>query len=143
MAGVKAKYLFNRVLVSYLLLILAYSITACTPKPATLPDESKYREDSSLLVNTSQKLVDESDVAKMQTIAMALQTTRTLACIDFNNECSMFGKFLSLTIETTRKGTLTPAERKLLREKAADIRLAVEEGKRKLQEAWEKRRLQK
>lgn len=115
---------------------LVLFFTGCTSREEPrLPEDAKYHADSALLVNTSQKLSEESDVHKLHSIAMALQTTRTLACIDFNDECSMFGKFLSFAIEVSAKGSLTLPERKKLREKAGDIRLAVEQGKLKLHEA--------
>lgn len=112
--------------------------TSCTSKTESLPDgkpdEKKYADDADVLVKTSQKFADETDVRRLHEIAKAMQTTRTLACIDYNGECTLFGKFLSHAIRLSAKGSLTASERKELRDRASEIRLAVENGKRKIRE---------
>lgn len=123
----------------YLLLFFAvFNILfmACTSETEYLPEESKYREDSMLLIKTSEKLSNESDADKLHTVALAMQTNRTLSCEDFNQECSLFDRFLSSAISLSAKGNLTDADHKELREQAVKIRLAFEEGKSKLSEKW-------
>lgn len=115
-------------------------MNSCTRSRANLPDERKYAAEASLLYKSAQKLADESDVKKLNEIALAMQTTRTLACIDYNNECTLFGKYLSLIIVKTKKGSLTPEERKEIQTRSAEVRTAVEEGMRKLKIDWAARK---
>jgi hypothetical protein len=125
--------------VTFIFLICLMSIplvglTACTREEQKLPDEKAYSEQGMLLVNTSQKISDEPDVHKLHEIAKALQQTRTLSCADFNNECSLFGSFLTLSIDLSSKGNMSFAERERLRKLTTEIRVAVETGKLKLRE---------
>lgn len=113
-------------------------LLGCTESTETLPRESVYEKDSALLVRTSSKLANEIDIKKLYTVALAMQTNRTLSCNDFNNECTLFSDFLSQTIKFTAKGYLNPNERRELNQKALEIQTAVEEGKTKLHEKWAK-----
>lgn len=130
-----------KTLCALVLILLLSSCTFRSQEP--LPDEKAYAENSGLLVNTSQKLADEPDAKKLHEIAMALQTTRTLSCSDYNDECSLFGKFLSLAAQLSNKGSMSMTDRRRLQDKAAEIRLKVELGKRRLREEIEQKQKKK
>ena len=121
----------------FFLLVSLLFILGCTSQQEPLPDLAKYEEDSVLLIKTSEKFANEPDVNKLYKVALAMQTTRTLSCIDFNNECSLFEKFLSATIKMSEKGSLSSDERKELRDLADKIKIAADEGRSKLREKSE------
>jgi len=114
--------------------------SACTGQPKTLPPESKYEEYTSLMLNVGNKFVEETDAKKLHKAAVSTQTVRLISCSDFNDECSLYGKFISLVIQSSADGTLAPSERKELRSRLAELRAAIETGKKKLHEAWAKKK---
>jgi hypothetical protein len=122
------------------LIFIVILLIGCTEESKNLPNESTYISDSALLVKTSDKFANESDVQKLRQVAIAMESTRTLNCENYNNECTLFAEFLSMAIRLTAKGTLSADERKSLQDKATEIRSAVEEGKRKLHSEWSKRK---
>lgn len=125
-------------LIKYLILFLM--MTACTPSPESqqLPTEQKYSEDAALMINVCNKFAEEPDANKLHSAALAVQNTRVLACVDYNDECSIYGRFLALAIRVSEGGKISVADRTQMRTTVAELQTAVAEGKSKLHADWVK-----
>jgi hypothetical protein len=113
---------------AFLLLLLP----ACTPKEKASPDYTKYLSDTELMLNITQKFAFEPDAQKLNKVAVATQQTRVVSCTDFNDECSLYGKFLSNIIEYSDDGTINPEERKKMELQYNQLNAAIKEGRWKL-----------
>lgn len=107
---------------------VALSATA-EDKAATL---KQFEEDGRLMVNICGKLSQEREVAKLNKVALGLQTNRTINCIDVAGECKAYTEFLAQAIRASKKGEISDLEQAQLSESCARIRSLVEKAKRKL-----------
>ena len=97
------------------------------------PNLEKYKEDTTLMLKVVNKFVDEPDVNRLHKVAVATQQTRVLACADYNNECNLYGEIMTTIIGASSDGTISPQERQEMKKQLAKLKLAVDEGVRKLQ----------
>lgn len=113
---------------------------ACSGQPKNLPLESKYEEYTTLMMNVGNKFAEETDAKRLHKTAVSTQTIRLITCSDFNDECSLYGKYVSHVVKVSADGTVTPEERSELRAKLGELQKAIDEGKKLLHEAWEKKK---
>lgn len=105
---------------------------SCTRIFTKTPELGAYTFQGRQLTDTSARLSLEEDVPRLHQVAQAMDASRTLACDDYNGECSGFADFLTAAMRSAKKGTLTHEERADLLTRARRIREAVEEGRKKL-----------
>jgi hypothetical protein len=105
---------------------------SCTGVFTKTPELGAYTFQGQRLIDTSARLSLEEDVPRLHQVAQAMDASRTLACDDYNGECSGFADFLTAAMRSAKKGTLTPEERADLLTRARLIREAVETGRKKL-----------
>jgi hypothetical protein len=123
--------------------LISLTVTACTGgDDEKLPSESKYDEESTLMANMCKKLSEEPDAKKLHDISRAIQDTRFIACANYNNECNLYGSFLTLAIAVSKDGAVKNEDRDKLRSQCSDLRNAVQDGQAKLHEAWKKKNAQ-
>ena len=113
---------------------------ACTSEPQHLPNEGKYEEYTTLMLNVAGKFSEETNAKKLHGAAVSTQTVRLITCSDFKDECTLYGKFISLAIQTSADGNITPSERTEMRAHLAELRSAITTGKKLLREAWTKKK---
>lgn len=113
---------------------------ACTRRQAPLPDPKKYEEDGKLMINVAHKLAEEPDAKKLQSVAAALSTTRTIDCQDYVGECNHFGQFLTYAVNSAKGGDITPSARVQMRKLADELQALVAKGQMQLRKELESAR---
>lgn len=126
------KYVFVLILV-----VLVQGCTGDTDK--VLPDMGTYEKDGALMVNICQKFADEPDGKKLNKAAVAVQAARVISCANFNEECNIYGRCLTQSIDASKDGDISARDRAELKKTVSDLKAALSEGKTKLEAAWKKK----
>lgn len=114
-------------------LLCLISLSSCTKEKPRLPNLDKYEADSDLMVNVCDKFAhDSGDIEKLHKSVIAVQQTRILACLDYNQECNLYGECLTLIMKATQGNKISPEDQKKILEKLKALKKAVSEGKARL-----------
>jgi hypothetical protein len=113
----------------YLVLILAFFWMTSAKY---VPDEKAYAEDTKLMINICNKFAEEPDAKALHKAVVATQYARVINCMDYNNECNLYGKFLSLATRVSADDDISSAERIEMRAKLDELKAAISAGRIKL-----------
>lgn len=115
-----------------ILLVLVCLAVACTEtnkKEASYhPSLEKYKEDTALMLNVSQKFKEERDIQTLRKVAVSIQQSRAMACRDFNKECQIFSDYMNLVIAASEDGIISPSEHREMFNEIERLRKAVRDG---------------
>lgn len=118
----------------FIFAILIFLIS-CKEPETKLPSDSKYAEDTKLMINICEKFAEESDANKLHTAAVNTQYARVVACFDYFGECNLYGQYLSMVVRNSADGSISSEERSEMRKLLKELQQTVNEGKAKLQAA--------
>ncbi|MBT4760938.1 MAG: hypothetical protein HOO06_04495 [Bdellovibrionaceae bacterium] len=99
-----------------LIFLLIASLVSCTSKkekPKITVVE--YKKQSVILVGVASKLLSERSVDTMHKMAVSIQQSRAIACIQVGEECKVYGQMMSKMIQYTKDNQLTAKEKIELR----------------------------
>lgn len=96
------------------------------------PTEADYARDTKLMVNICERFAHEKDAKALHKAAVATAYARVVNCLDYNNECNLYGQFLTLTTNVSKDGSITSEERIQMRKHLDELKTAVSDGKIKL-----------
>lgn len=105
---------------------------ACTPSARKAPNKDKYTVDTQMMIKICSKLSKEPSAAKMFEVANDLQKARTVSCVDFVGECSLYGKFLTRVSQIGKDGFVSHQERDALVKDCNALKTTISEGMAKL-----------
>ena len=114
------------------LILILLGVASCTLKDQPLPDFESYQKDGQLMINICQKFASEQDISKLHKAAVATQNARVITCTDFNGECSLYGRCLTLVIKAASDGEISAEESTSINRNLIELKNAYFEGVRKL-----------
>lgn len=103
-----------------------------------VPDEKAYAEDTKLMINICNKFAEEPDAKALHKAVVSTQYARVINCLDYNNECNLYGKFLSLATRVSADDDISSAERIEMRTKLEELKAAISAGRIKLSKEHQK-----
>lgn len=87
------------------------------------------------MLGVTEKFMNEADIEKLHSVAVALQLSRAIVCEDFSGECSAYTQFVRQTIDFTKDGILSGDEKAALDKTRRELKKAVEKGQEAFKEA--------
>lgn len=88
--------------ISIFLFLIILSCTKQVEKPKiTLND---YEIQATTSKGVVEKILNENDYKKMHEIALAVESSRSISCIQVSDECNVLGKILNLIVKSTNEG---------------------------------------
>ncbi|MCB0363462.1 MAG: hypothetical protein KDD35_12105 [Bdellovibrionales bacterium] len=111
---------------------------ACTRESSPHITEGDFKKNTELMLNVSDKFLNESDIEKLHKVAVDLQLSRAIVCQDVGSECTVYLDFINKLIEYTKDGHLSPSEKTFLEKKRQELAEAVKKGEEILRKKWEK-----
>lgn len=96
------------------------------------PTLEKYTADTDRLKEICQKLLEESDPAEMNRVAMSLQLSKAVSCNEYNGECRAYFDFLAEALKVSSNNQFMSGHLLILRDKYENLIRAIEDGKIKL-----------
>ena len=120
-----------------ILLCTSWLLPSCTSekKPPPLTEE-EYSKSTQMMLDITGKFLNETDIKRLHSAAVATQQARVVSCSNFNDECSIYGKFVSLVIDSSKDSVISSAEKRTLFEKREALKEAIKAGKEKLRSDW-------
>ncbi len=126
-----------RAFYAVIILLVSLTLSHCTSKKEKPKmTVEAYKKQSVLLVGTLSKLMSETDIKKMNRMAVALQQSRAVTCFDINNECKFYGKMMSKIIQETKDHKLSTKELMELRSDFKELVAAIKSGVKVLEKQW-------
>ena len=87
------------------------------------------------MLGVTEKFMNETDIEKLHSVAVALQLSRAIVCEDLSGECSAYTQFVRQTIEFTKDGILSGDEKVALYKTRQELQKAIEKGQAAFKEA--------
>ena len=114
--------------------VLSGLLLAACSQQTRKPKISKkdYHKQTQLMVQVCTKLANEQNALDLHKAAVSVQQARLISCSDVVNECSTYGKFLSLAAEVSKDGSLSYDDRQELGHQLLKLKKAIQKGRDKL-----------
>lgn len=103
---------------------------ACTRESSPHITEGDFKKNTELMLNVSDKFLNESDIERLHKVAVDLQLSRAIVCQDVGRECTVYLNFINKLIEYTKDGHLSPSEKTFLEKKRQELAEAVKREKK-------------
>ncbi len=107
-------------------------MAGCTAQQKPTPSLDKYSSETQMMTNICQKFATEPDAQKLHKAAVATQSSRVIACADYNGECELYGKCLALVISASADGNVSGEEQSKINQTLSELRKSIKEGLKQL-----------
>ena len=86
-------------------------LVSCTQKDAPKMSVEEYDKNTQLILQVSEKFMDDPDVEKLHKVIVDFQFSRAVTCDDVDGECRKYSNFLQMLIDDSKNGEFSPEER--------------------------------
>lgn len=87
--------------------------------------------------NIATKFANEPDAKALHKVAVATQQSRLISCINVIDECNLYGKYISLIINSSSDGIISASERATIKTKLKQLISALAKGEKHLSQQWQ------